>query len=91
MGQALAKLAMPGVTVKGYGAFMVEEYTSPSEQGLLRKYLDNSSPAVPEGLNARDHDMADYSTCLQHVQYECSDRTPFVADYQGMSAFFCLR
>ncbi|VDC06847.1 unnamed protein product [Peniophora sp. CBMAI 1063] len=83
VGAALAKLAMPGTTVKGYGAFMVEEYISPSEHGLFRKYLDNRSPVIPAGLSERDHDMADYLTCLQHVQYECSDRTLFVADYQG--------
>ncbi|VDC06450.1 unnamed protein product [Peniophora sp. CBMAI 1063] len=77
---ALARLATP---LKAYTVFMVEEYISPPDQGHFRKYLDNRTGAISENLNARDRNMAKYLSCLQHVQYLGSDRTLFVADYQG--------
>lgn len=86
VGAALARLTPgPNVKVPGYSVFMIEEYISRADQGNFRKYLDNRTGALPTDLSERDRDMADYLSCLQHVQYLSSDCSLFVADYQGGS------
>lgn len=76
-----------GGTTSG-GSYLLEELIDESLEGPWIKYINNTSsiPVVKPG--ERGFDIAQFLSCVQHVQYIHTSRLVFVSDFQGSLSSF---
>ena len=57
-------------------------------RGTFWKYVANGQPRPVDNLPEEQRDITLYLCFLQHIQYQYTDQSAFVSDYQGTLRYF---